>query len=212
VGDHAGFLDGVHVALVLTDPPYGVGIVKSGQVHQDGGRGAFVAPNRQYAPVHGDDQPFDPRWLTKVGDNQIIFGGGYFGDKLTPGAAWLCWDNGVPAEWSFSGFELAWTSFKGHYRMFRHTWSGMTRKGPRAEELKDRVHPTQKPVGLFADILTTFTTEGDLICDPYLGSGTTIIAAERLGRRCYAMEIEPRYCDVSIKRWEDYTGQKAVKV
>jgi len=53
--------------------------------------------------------------------------------------------------------------------------------------------------------------DGD-VYDPFVGSGTTIIAAERLGRRCYAMEIEPRYCDVAIKRWEDYTGQKAVKV
>jgi DNA modification methylase len=70
-------------------------------------------------------------------------------------------------------------------------------------------HPTQKPLECMERPINNH--EGD-VYDPFAGSGTTIIAAERLGRRCYAMEIEPRYCDVAIKRWEDYTGQKAVKV
>jgi DNA modification methylase len=85
----------------------------------------------------------------------------------------------------------------------------MVRQGPRAEELKDRVHPTQKPVGLFAAILEDFTDTAGTVLDPFLGSGTTMIAAERLGRRCYGMEIEPRYVDVAVRRWEEFTGRKA---
>ena len=55
-------------------------------------------------------------------------------------------------------------------------------------------------------------SEGEIVYDPFVGSGTTLIAAERLHRRCYAMEIEPRYVDVTIRRWEDFTGKKAVLV
>ena len=77
---------------------------------------------------------------------------------------------------------------------------------------KNEFHITQKPVELFERPMANHTERGDVVFDGFVGSGTTIIAAERLGRRCYAMEIEPRYCDVAIKRWEDYTGEKAVKV
>ena len=77
---------------------------------------------------------------------------------------------------------------------------------------KNEFHITQKPVELFERPMSNHTERGVVVFDGFVGSGTTIIAAERLGRRCYAMEIEPRYCDVAIKRWEDYTGEKAVKV
>ena len=77
---------------------------------------------------------------------------------------------------------------------------------------KNEFHITQKPVELFERPMSNHTERGDVVFDGFVGSGTTIIAAERLGRRCYAMDIEPRYCDVAIKRWEDYTGEKAVKV
>ncbi len=149
--------------------------------------------------------------LLSLGDDQIVFGGVYFSHKLTEGTAWLCWDKGVSPSATFSGFEMAWTSFKGRHRMYRHTWSGMVRQGSRDEELMDRVHPTQKPVGLFAAILDDFTKEADAVYDPFLGSGTTMIACEKLGRRCYGMEIEPIYVDVAVRRWEEYTGATAKK-
>ena len=95
--------------------------------------------------------------------------------------------------------------------MYRHRWSGMVRAGERDVELAERTHPTQKPVGLMEQIIADIGKGYDLILDPYVGSGTTIIAAERQGRTCYAMEIEPRYVDACVKRWEDYTGEKATK-
>jgi len=70
-------------------------------------------------------------------------------------------------------------------------------------------HPTMKPVELVSIMLTNSSRSGDLVLDPFLGSGTTMIAAERLGRRCYGMEIEPRYVDVAVRRWEEFTGRKA---
>ena len=69
-------------------------------------------------------------------------------------------------------------------------------------------HPTMKPVALLDTVLET-TPFVKTVYDPFVGSGTTIIAAERQGRACWAMELEPRYVDSSVKRWEDYTGGKA---
>jgi DNA modification methylase len=73
-------------------------------------------------------------------------------------------------------------------------------------------HPTQKPVALFSRALRNSTIRGERVCDVFVGSGTTLIACEQLGRICYAMEIEPKYCDVVVTRWEQYTGKKAQRI
>ena len=70
-------------------------------------------------------------------------------------------------------------------------------------------HPTQKPVALISRALRNSTIRGESVLDPFVGSGTTMIACEQLGRLCFAMEIEPKYCDVVVERWETYTGKKA---
>lgn len=73
------------------------------------------------------------------------------------------------------------------------------------------MHPTQKPIALAAEAIDKTTHKKNLVYDPFLGSGTTLIAAEQLGRKCYGMEISPQYCDVIVKRWETMTGQTAVR-
>jgi site-specific DNA-methyltransferase (adenine-specific) len=73
----------------------------------------------------------------------------------------------------------------------------------------DYRHPTQKPVALFSRALRNSTIRGERVWDGFVGSGTTIIACEQLGRRCYAMELEPKYVDVCVARFEQYTGRKA---
>ena len=76
---------------------------------------------------------------------------------------------------------------------------------------QDGIHPTQKPVELFARPIAWHTKEGDVVDEPFAGSGTQLIAAERLGRRCFAMEREPAYVQVAIERWQRFTGKHAVK-
>lgn len=71
-------------------------------------------------------------------------------------------------------------------------------------------HPAVFPVGLPSEYIKSMTNENEIVIDPFCGSGTTLIACEQLNRTCYAMELEPKYCDVIIKRWEDFTGEKAV--
>ena len=88
----------------------------------------------------------------------------------------------------------------------------MIRQGDKEVELQKRVHPTQKPVGMLANILTDFSKEGDIVLDCFGGSGSTLIACEQLGRKARLMELDPHYCDVIIARWEKLTGKKAVRV
>lgn len=107
---------------------------------------------------------------------------------------------------------MAWTSFDKGAKLYRWLWNGLCRKGERAVEGKSRVHPTQKPVGLIAEILKDFTKEDDFILDCFGGSGSTLIACEQIDRTCYMIEYEAHYVDVIIKRWETLTGEKAVLV
>ena len=77
---------------------------------------------------------------------------------------------------------------------------------------KNDVHPTMKPVLLFEYLIKNSSVQGDVVLDLFLGSGTTLIACEKTGRICYGMELSPNYCDVIIKRWEEFTGKTAVKI
>ena len=73
-------------------------------------------------------------------------------------------------------------------------------------------HPATFPVGLPAEYIKSMTNEGDAVIESFCGSGTTLIACEQLDRICYGMELDPKYCDVIIQRWENLTGEKAVKI
>ena len=77
---------------------------------------------------------------------------------------------------------------------------------------KSEMHPTMKPVELFVYQITNNTKNEDIVLDTFLGSGSTLIACEKTDRVCYGMELDPKYCDVIIKRWEDYTNSKAIKI
>lgn len=78
--------------------------------------------------------------------------------------------------------------------------------------VKSKLHPTMKPVKLVARLMYNNSRQGDIVADIFGGSGTTLIAAEQLGRRCRMMELDPHYCDVIIERWERFTGQNAVLI
>ena len=101
-----------------------------------------------------------------------------------------------------------WTKSHHNYRKGKYRSSVWDFDKP----LKCDLHPTMKPVGLVANCLLDCTKEGDIVLDAFGGSGTTLIAAEQLNRKCYMMELDPHYCDVIIARWEKLTGQKAEKI
>ena len=101
-----------------------------------------------------------------------------------------------------------WTKNHHNYRAGKFRSSVWTFDKP----LKCDLHPTMKPIGLVSNCLIDTTKEGDIVIDVFGGSGTTLIAAEQLNRRCYMMELDPHYCDVIIARWEKLTGNKAERI
>ena len=207
--DMKALMNGERADLTLTDPPYGVDVVQNNHVGASN-----VAEAGTYAPIIGDattdtaKKSYDV--LKACSDNQIIFGGNYFTDFLSPKACWLVWDKENTG--NFADVELAWTSFDKGAKLYRWQWNGMIRQGDREVELAKRIHPTQKPVGMLGAIVQDFTKDGAIILDVFGGSGSTLIACEQLNRKCYMMELDPHYCTVIIARWEKLTGQKAIKL
>ena len=114
----------------------------------------------------------------------------------------------MPDGTPFAQCELAWVSKDGNVKLFKRLWSGLCREGSRAVEGVKRIHPTQKPVSLCGDILSQF--ECGTVLDLFGGSGSTLIACEQLGRKCFMMELSPNYVDVIINRWQNLTGKDAV--
>ena len=211
-------MDGKKADMVFTDPPYGIDVVQGDKIGGDKPFGSVGGNNivkaNKYMAIKGDETTDTARLnfeiVKELSENQIIFGGNYFTDFLPPKSCWCIWDKENTG--NFADVEMAWTSFDKGAKLYRWLWNGLCRKGERAVEGKSRVHPTQKPVGLIAEILKDFTKEDDIILDCFGGSGSTLIACEQIERTCYMIEYEAHYVDVIIKRWETFTGEKAVLI
>jgi hypothetical protein len=206
-------MDGVKADMVMTDAPYGISAVNSeGTVIGYGEK--HLAERGKYAPIIGDDttktaqQAYD--LLSQICDKLILWGGNYFLDFLPASDGWLIWDkrgeSGIRN--NFADGEMAWCSFHTPVRIYHQLWNGMIREG----EHEKRVHPTQKPIRMLSEILQDFTNESEIVLDVFGGSGSTLIACEQLNRKCYMCELDPHYCSVILQRWENLTGQKAVRI
>ena len=182
--------------VVVTDPPYGISAVKpDGTTGGQPARG-LSAPNRVYAPIVGDAEPLDPRWLTAHGSRQIIWGADHF-VAWPPGGRLLVWDKRVGlASNAFADCEVAWDSQRGPSRVYRHRQMGMFHDGYN-DDGQRREHPTQKPLSVMRWCLEF--TKGTVL-DPFAGSGTTLVAAKSLGRKSIGIEIEERYCEIAANR------------
>jgi len=176
------------VDLLLTDPPYGIGY--------DPTRYKTSSCSKK---VEGDDIQFDPSQLLKFPtDNKIIWGGNNFANML-PQGGWLCWDkrcNEQADKVLGSPIELAWVNKKTMFGIKRLQHAGA--KNADGEGVK-RVHPTQKPIRLMRWCLGLFT-DAETILDPFMGSGTTLVAAKLEGRKAIGIEISEKYCEIAAKR------------
>jgi DNA modification methylase len=191
------------IDAVVTDPPYGIRLNTNNSRFSGGNtasvrkRGNGIGP-AQGSSIKGDDGPFDPYFLAAVGREQIIWGWNNFPDKLPRGACLVWLKRNDAAFGSFlSDAELAWLS-KGHGVYCRRDLSNNS-------ITRDRCHPTQKPVSLMEWSLGF--VKGDVILDPFMGSGTTGVACAKLGRKFIGIEIEPKYFEIACKRIEEATRQ-----
>jgi DNA modification methylase len=208
--------DGTVPDVAFSDPPYGIAIVKGnkvgggGETKFGGVAGKFIE-SKNYAEIENDESTDAAREFYHACQSAgikdcVLWGGNYFTDFLTPSACWLVWDKQNTG--NFADVELAWTSFPNGAKLYKWLWNGMSRAGDRKTELGTRVHPTQKPVGLFELIFQDFDFK--TCFDGFLGSGSTLIACEKTGRKCYGIELAPAYCDVILQRWADFTGKDPV--
>jgi len=193
------------VDAVITDPPYGI----AKQRHRTGtdgnqSRSGATAKGNWYNRVDTWDlhrpsrEVFD--WLLRVSASQFIWGGNYFADILPPSSSWVVWNKDNTTT-KFSHFEMAWTSRGGAARIVNWRWNGMLQEPGHPRDT--RTHPTQKPLGLMLWVLKKYSIPSDIILDPFCGSGTTCVAAKRLGRRYIGIEIDPGYAQTARNRLRD---------
>ena len=188
ITDVEKLMNGEKADMVFTDPPYGINADKMtmGTGEKDFHRGDWDA-----------ERP-DISIAFALAPLICIWGGNYFADVLPPTNDWLCWhkkNDGL----TFSEFELAWTNFGRNCRHISHHWGK-----------EKKLHVTMKPVEVMAWGIQQTKERCDNILDLFGGSGSTMIACEQLNRNCYMMELDPKYVDVIIDRWEQFTGEKAV--
>jgi site-specific DNA-methyltransferase (adenine-specific)/modification methylase len=182
------------VDAVVTDPPYGIAHVRG-----SGGNGRWH--RRTDVPIVGDDAAFDPSLWLAFG-NVLMWGADHFYPRLPDHGRWLGWNKlGDLAPWDdFSDLELAWHSKEGAARIFSLAWKGIIRVDS-GEQGGQRFHPSQKPIALMRwCIEQAGVSESGIILDPFMGSGTTGVAAVKLGRKFIGIEIEPKYFDIACRR------------
>ena len=210
------------IYMIFTDPPYGMNLDTdfSGMKSKilKGGNGG-----NEYDAGIVDD--FSPEMINTIMALDIketfLWGADYFAELLPNknDGSWVVWDkraNGnddIAEDYSSdkmygSCFELCWSRTKHKRDIARVKWAGMF--GMKKQDNKKRLHPTQKPLELCNWFITRYSEDNSNILDLFGGSGSTLIACEQLNRNCYMMELDPKYVDVIIERWEQYTGKKAV--
>jgi len=182
------------VDLLLTDPPYGIGEAAG----KNKSRGK-MAKARDYGNDQWDNSP-PPRWLLDMcigmADRSIVWGGNYFG--LGASSCWLVWDK-KNGDSDFADCELAWTNMRKAVRRIEWRWAGMLQENMGAH--KDaRVHPTQKPLAVMNWAITQAGDGVGSVLDPFMGSGTTLVAARSQGKRAVGIEREEKYCRAAVER------------
>lgn len=192
IEDVEKLMDGNKADMVFTDPPYGINAVSASGVLKETYKTDILNDgNTEVA------QDAFNLCMTLGISKMIWWGANYYANILPPSPCWFVWDknNGGSDQMDC---ELAWTSLKG-----------VTRQFTQASEKTNRTHPTQKPISLCAWGIKPNTKENEIVLDLFGGSGSTLIACEQTNRVCYMMELDPKYCDVIRKRYENFVAKQA---
>jgi DNA modification methylase len=173
---------------LVTDPPYGI---KANKQTLGTGKKQF------HRGENWDNEVPDFFYVLSLIDKAIIWGGNYFADRLDVNNDWLCWhkkNDGL----SFSEFELAWSNVGKNCRLFSHHWGG-----------EQKMHPTMKPIKVMEWCINFLDSKP--ILDIFSGSGSTMVAAHQLKRKCYGMELDPKYCQVIVDRMKKLDPSLVIK-
>lgn len=171
------------IDLVLTDPPYGINADK---MTMGSGKHQWDKDVEEWDNFIPDKKVFDE--MFRIGKNVIIWGGNYFTAYLEPSVHWLIWDKLNP-NMSFSEVEMAWVKEGKRTRIFKEYSANQV-----------KLHPTQKPIKLMEWCVANYSKEGDLILDPFAGSGSTLVACKNTKRNYIGIEISPKYVEIANQR------------
>lgn len=186
------------VDAVITDPPYGIGEAAG----KNKSRGK-LAVAKDFGNDAWDNEPISDELIATVrqaGKWAVIFGGNYYALPAT--SCWLIWDK-ENGDSDFADCEMAWTNLPKAVRRIRYMWNGMLRANGEARG----DHPTQKPIGVMAWAINHVPAPCKSILDPFMGSGTTGVAAMQLERQFVGIERETKYFDIACRRIDDAQRQ-----
>jgi site-specific DNA-methyltransferase (adenine-specific) len=187
--------------LAVVDPPYGI--------KMDGGKigGDNCGKAKDYTKKEWDNEPPPLEYfyeLFRVSKNQIVWGANHFISRMPyDSSCWLIWDKDNTG--NFADCEMAWTSFDTAVRKFKFRWNGMLQQNMKDKEI--RIHPTQKPVALYDWIFANYATEGMIILDTHLGSGSSRISANKSKMNFIAFEKDLEYFNNENKRYNEFICQ-----
>lgn len=187
--------------LAIVDPPYGINVFNQNSKRDTKQYGTMIARRGIYKRKEWDGQPPPAEYFTelmRVSKNQIVWGANHFINRIPfDSSCWIVWDkdNGTT---SFADCELAWTSFKSPVRRYKYRWNGMLQENMKEKEV--RIHPTQKPVALYAWLLERYARHGDLILDTHVGSASSLVACYRCGFHFVGFEIDTEYYKAANER------------
>ena len=217
-------MDGQKADMVFTDPPYGMKLQANYHRSEWGDRPNKHSGGNQgnaHRNVAGDHDDFTPDLINTVFaslnycDEIFLWGADYYAEHIPAKneGSWVVWDKVTNSQGEESGcaafhgsnFELCWSKAKHKRELAR-----IMHKGLASVENDKRVHPTQKPVALAEWFFERWGKDKTVVADLYGGSGSTLIACEKTSSHCCMMELDPAYCDVIVKRWEQFTGKKAM--
>jgi DNA modification methylase len=195
--------------MVLTDPPYGVNAVSKSGVLKESYKVDILGDSDTNAACDA----FSLVYSLYPDASHIWWGANYYTlDAQLPNAkCWITWDKQEKNNHiDQADCELAWTNINSPSRIFHHLWAGFRRDSEKGEK---RVHPTQKPIQLISEIVLHFKkVKSELILDLFLGSGSTMVAAHQLNRKCYGMELDPKYCQVIVDRMHKLDPSIEIKI
>jgi DNA modification methylase len=208
----ARLMDGQKADMVFTDPPYGMNL----DTDYSKLKGTDKSPNAKgykWDKVIGDDKEFD--FLTSYAlfeyvKEQFWWGADYYFNQLPVGGGLFVWQKRDKADADMIGndFEICWSKQRHKKATFWKRWVGFDS----IEKGEKRVHPTQKPIDLASWFINDWSIEGNKVIDLFLGSGSTMVAAHQLNRKCYGMELDPKYCQVIIDRMHKLDPSLEIKI
>jgi site-specific DNA-methyltransferase (adenine-specific) len=183
--------------LAIVDPPYGIGM----------GGGLVGNSKIDYKQFAGCDQtPPEKEYfqeLFRISKNQIIWGANHFIEQFNKNSScWIVWDKIQPENFTMAMCELAWTSFDTPAKIYKKRVVGADKDG--------RIHPTQKPVALYAWLLQNYAKKGDKILDTHVGSASSLIACHKLGFDYVGFELDPDYYKAATARLEAVKSQISI--